>query len=152
MQEYTWFFSLKNELKLEQKEALEKDFATFTAQWQTHGTPVDGLVSIKYDRFIIAQASPTVARPSGCSIDSLKRGITQILQHHQLKTLDNGYVFYRNEEGQIDEVHFRELPQYVDGGRLTASTIVLDHSLSQTDDLGKWEMPLQATWLKRFLN
>ncbi len=152
MQSYTWFFSLKHELTPGQKEALQKDFDAFTAQWKTHRQPVDGLIQIKYDRFIIAQSNPGENRPSGCSIDSLRRGIEQILQSHQLKTLDNGYIFYKNETGEVEEVHFKELSQYVKGGRIKADTLVFDHSLDQTDDLGKWEMPLRATWLKRYLN
>lgn len=152
MQSHTWFFSLKDELSKEQLEALQVDFDRFTAQWKTHGKPVDGLIRLRHKRFVIAQANPGDDRPSGCSIDSLRRGIGEILQKHQLKTLDNGYVFFVDEEGNVQEVHFRELPQYIKGGRLGANTVVLDHSLSQTDDLEKWEVPLQSTWLKRFLS
>jgi hypothetical protein len=152
MQQYTWFYSLKDELSPEKEAELQQEFKTFTDQWETHGKSVDGLIQIKYGRFVIAQASPEDARPSGCSIDSLRRGIDQILSTRGYKTLDNGYVFFKDETGEIQEVHFRELPQYIDGGRLKAETPVLDHSLSQSDDLSLWERPLQATWLKRYLN
>lgn len=151
MQSYTWFFSLKDELDPNTFQALKQDFDRFTAQWKTHGKPVDGLIQIRHKRFVIAQSNPGDDRPSGCSIDSLRRGIEEILQKHQLKTFDNGYVFFVGEEGDIQEVHFRELPDYVKGGRLSAHTMILDHTLSQTDDLNKWEAPLQSTWLKRYL-
>ncbi|MCI4666872.1 MAG: hypothetical protein MRZ79_01835 [Bacteroidia bacterium] len=151
MQSYTWFFSLKDELDAEQFAKLKGDFDQFTSQWKTHGAPVDGLIQIRHKRFVIAQSNPADDRPSGCSIDSLRRGVEAILRQHQLKTFDNGYVFFVDADGEIQEVHFKELPQYIDGGRLDANTLVLDHSLSHSDDLEKWEVPLQSTWLKRYL-
>ncbi|MEZ4847271.1 MAG: hypothetical protein R3B93_01285 [Bacteroidia bacterium] len=94
MQQYTWFYSLKSPLSPEQVAALEVDFAQFLSKWNTHGTPVDGLITLKYNRFIIIQSDPKVARPSGCSIDSLKRAIGEILNAHRLEVVDSAYIFY----------------------------------------------------------
>ena len=152
MQAYTWFYSLVTPLTASQEAALRADFAAFTQQWQSHGTPVDGLIQVKYKRFIIAQANPTDSRPSGCSIDSLKRGIEQILVRHQLPWLDAAYVFFRKDTDEIEAVHFREIATLVQSGTLKADTTVFDHSLSQSDDLSKWEVPLKQTWLKRHIN
>lgn len=151
MQQYTWFFTLPAPLTAPQRDALSADFAAFTAQWKTHGQPVRGLIEIRYDRFVIAQADPAEARPSGCSIDSLKRGIAQTLQQHGLSWLDAGYICYRQASGQIETVHFSALEDLVARGALTADTLVFDHSLDQSDDLTQWEVPLKQTWLKRYL-
>ncbi|RMG74683.1 MAG: hypothetical protein D6722_02145 [Bacteroidetes bacterium] len=151
MQQYTWFFTLPAPLTADQSEALSRDFAAFTAQWKSHGTPVEGLIEIRHHRFIIAQADPTQARPSGCSIDSLKRGVAQILQQHGLSWLDAGYVCYRDAEGHIQTLHFSALEAAVQSGELGPDTLIFDHTLDQTDDLSKWEVPLKQTWLKRYL-
>ena len=152
MQAYTWFYSLATTLTDSQEAALLADFSAFTRQWQSHGTPVEGLIQVKYKRFVIAQANPADSRPSGCSIDSLKRGIEHILTQHQLPWLDAAYVFFRKDTDDIQAVHFREITSLVQSGALKAETTVFDHSLSQSDDLSKWEVPLKQTWLKRHLN
>ena len=151
MQQYTWFFTLPAPLTATAREALSRDFAAFTAQWKSHGTPVQGLIEIRYDRFVVAQANPDDARPSGCSIDSLKRGIAHILERHGMQWLDAGYVAYRDAAGHVQLTHFSQLDALVAGGTLRADTIVFDHSLGQSDDLTQWEVPLKQTWLKRYL-
>ena len=150
MQNYTWFYSLKSSLSPEQEQALEVDFANFLNQWKTHGTPVDGLIALKYGRFIIIQSDPQVSRPSGCSIDSLKRSISQILNAHGHEVLDAAHVYYRDQNQDIQVTHFSKIPSLVASGDLTPETIVFDHSLAQSDDLSKWELPMSQTWLDRY--
>ncbi|MEZ4772453.1 MAG: hypothetical protein R3D00_04660 [Bacteroidia bacterium] len=151
MQQYTWFFSLRQPLSSEKKKGVQHSFDQFLSQWKTHGTPVDGMIDLKYDQFVIVQADPGVSRPSGCSIDSLKRAITTILQQEQLEWMDAAMVSYRDAHGVIRSVNFREISALVANGQLTAETIVFDNSLDQSDDLSKWEVPMKHTWLKRYL-
>ncbi|MFK7925269.1 MAG: hypothetical protein AB8H47_25160 [Bacteroidia bacterium] len=150
MQSYTWFYSLADALSPEKEQALAADFEYFLAQWKSHGTPVEGLIKIQYGRFVIVQSNPEDSRPSGCSIDSLKKSVSAIIDKHGLSVLDASYVYYRSGT-EIQATHFKELPKLATEGTLEADTIVFDHSLSQSDDLSKWELPLKQTWLKRYL-
>lgn len=152
MQTYTWFYSLKDQPSPAQKAKLEAGFEQFLANWKSHGTPVEGLIQFVYDRFVIIQSDPGKARPSGCSIDSLKRGVEGILTQTELPWMEAAYVCYRDAAGEIQSVHFSKIKSLIESGELTADTQVFDHSLSQSDDLSKWEQPLSATWLKRFLH
>lgn len=151
MQSYTWIYSLKNSLEADTLSALQQNFDAFTDQWKTHGKPVDGLIQTRHNRFVIVQADPNVARPSGCSIDSLRRAVTGILQQAQLESLDASKVFYRDADGEIQYIDFREIPKALAQGQMTGDSIVFDNTLGQSDDLEKWELPLKATWLKRYL-
>lgn len=151
MQQFTWIFSLQHRLTPEVKENLQKDLNQFTSQWKSHGTPVEGLIQIKRDQFVMAQADPSVARPSGCSIDSLRRGVDQILRHHDIPIYEPAFVGYENEAGETDFVDFRQISQYVKEGKLTPETTIFDNTLSQSDDLTLWEKPMKDTWLKRYL-
>jgi len=150
MQSYTWFYSLADALSPEKEAVLAADFEHFLARWKSHGTPVEGLIKIRHGRFVIVQSNPADARPSGCSIDSLKKSVSAILDKHGLKVLDASYVYYRSGT-EIKAVHFGKLNALAADGTLEADTIVFDHSLSQSDDLSKWELPLKQTWLKRYL-
>lgn len=151
MQSYTWIYSLETEVSDTHASQLRIDFDKFVQQWKSHGTPVDGLIRLFYNRFVVIQSDPAVSRPSGCSIDSLKRGIAQILKQHNLSWLEAAYVFYRDANGQIQHMHYQHISSKVSSGELHAETIVFDHSLSQSDDMSKWEVPMNQTWLKRYL-
>ncbi len=152
MTKYTWFYSFAQALSVDQIIALEADFEAFLSQWKTHGTPVQGMIQIRYARFVIIQADPREGRPSGCSIDSMRHAVEQILTAHGLSWLDNSHVFIADEEDEILALNFRDLPALAAAGKLKADTLVFDHTLSQTDDLSKWEMPLADTWLRRYLS
>lgn len=151
MQTYTWIFSLAEPVTDSVASDLNRDFAAFQAQWKSHGTPVTGLITLHHQRFVIIQSKDDESRPSGCSIDGLRRGVTGILQHHNLEWLEGGEVFYRDAAGEIQVVHFQKIQSLVADGRLLPETIVFDHSLSNSDDLSLWEVPMNQTWMKRFL-
>ncbi|MEO0473676.1 MAG: hypothetical protein AAF206_28955, partial [Bacteroidota bacterium] len=106
---------------------------------------------IRHQQFVIIQSNPADARPSGCSIDSLKRGVSDILVQRGHEVVDASQVFYRNKEGAVELVDFRQVKEKVSAGDLTANSIVFDHSLSQSDDLNKWEVAMKDTWLNRYL-
>lgn len=151
MQLYTWFFPLAQPVGEAQKALLQADLDGFAAQWESHGTPVEGLITLRYDRFVVIQANPGDSRPSGCSIDSLKRGVEAILNGHQLQWLDPAWVFYREGTDQIQAVKFNQIPALLEEGKISPETIVFDNTLNQSDDLSRWEVPLQDTWLRRYL-
>lgn len=151
MQTYTWIFSLASPVNDSVASDLKRDFEAFQAQWKSHGTPVTGLITLRYQNFVIIQSKEDESRPSGCSIDSLRRGVTAILQQYSLQWLEGGEVFYRDENSQIQMVHFQKIPALVEEGTLRPETIVFDHSLNNSDDLSLWETPMNKTWMKRFL-
>ena len=151
MQLYTWIFSLAESLSDSQKSQLEQSFASYLAKWNSHGRPLKALILVRHNRFVIVQADPTENRPSGCSIDSLKRAVTQILEDQGLKSVDASRVHYQDAGGEIASLDFRELPKAIQSGQLHENTLVFDHSLGQSDDLSRWEVTLQNSWMKRFL-
>lgn len=151
MQRYTWIYSLQEELGPEMETQLANDFQLFLSTWDSHKAPVVGTIQIKYSRFIVIQADPNDTRPSGCSIDNLKRTVQRILDTHQLVVMDAGHIFFRNERGEIENVHFKEIDLYVDQGVLRPSSIVFDHSLDNSDDLLSWEVTMEQTWMRKYL-
>ncbi|MDP5170302.1 MAG: hypothetical protein NWR72_08645 [Bacteroidia bacterium] len=151
MQQYTWIFSLLTPVGTSTAEQMTQAFEAFQAQWKTHGTPVQGLIKLHHNQFVVIQAKNDDSRPSGCSIDSLRRAVTSILEQHRLPWAEGGEIFFRNASGDIQMVHFQQIKALVADGTLNEDSIVFDHSLSNSDDLSLWEVPLADTWMKRFL-
>ena len=151
MQEYTWFYSLKEMPDAAAAARMQAGFDAFLANWKSHGTPVDGLIRFVYNRFIIIQSDPGQGRPSGCSIDSLRRGVEQVLSDCGVEWLDASHIFYRDAQGEIRYAHFSQIKSLVAEGGLHEGAIVFDHSLGQSDDLDQWEKPMAQTWMRRHL-
>lgn len=151
MQQYTWIYSLSETLSSAQNEHLSAQFEAFAKNWKSHGTPVEGTISLHYQRFIIVQADMQTERPSGCSIDSMRKTVENVLKEAGLFYTDAAQIYYRNAANEIASVHFKDIPALISKGELNENTIVFDNTLSASDDLSKWEVPLAQTWLKRFL-
>jgi hypothetical protein len=150
MQQYTWIYSLNEALSAAQNEALSAQFQAFSQNWKSHGTPVEGNVNIHYQRFIIVQADMQSERPSGCSIDSMRKTVENVLNAQGLSYTDAAQIYCRNAENEIVSVNFREISALLEKGEMNENTLVFDNTLSNSDDLSKWEVPLGQTWLKRF--
>lgn len=123
----------------------------FLGQWKSHGTPVAGTASLHHGQFLMLQAAPDGEMPSGCSRDSLNRGVDAILRQHGLTYHDAGMVAWQQPDGNMALASFRDLKALIQAGTLTADTLVLDNTLADSDDLERWQVPLQATWMKRYL-
>lgn len=151
MQQYTWFYTLAAPLAVEVEQALRTDFHAFLSQWNSHGTPVAGTIAIVHQQFVVVQAAPDDERPSGCSIDSMRRAVETLLQQYQLTRLDAAYIAYRDAQNIVKLAHFQEISSKIAAGEITADTLVFDNSLGNSDDLSQWEKPLAQTWMSRWL-
>ena len=147
--QHNWIFQLSKSLAPEQRKPLQASLANLVAEWKSHGAMVPGAYDIKYDQFIVIQAEP--GSTSGCSIDSMNHGVDAILAEFGLETLPHNFIFYRNAEGQLEKVDFRELKAAVAAGKMGPDTTVYDSSLGQTDDITRWEVKMADSWMARFL-
>lgn len=147
--QHTWVYQLKSALTEAQKSAISNGLTELVQDWKAHGTPVPGRFEIRHDRFVIVQAEP--GSTSGCSIDSMTRGVTELLHSQGCELMERNFVFFREADGDIAFIDFREAPAAIASGRLTADTIVFDASLNGGTELSAWEVPLSQTWLARHL-
>ncbi len=151
MQQFTWIYSLSETLTSDHEASLVPALAEIARNWKSHGSPIAGVIQLKYSRFVIVQADPETGRPSGCSIDGLKHKVEELLTSRQISWFDASQIFYLDASGNLAFTHFKHIASMLTQGDLTEDTLVFDHTLSQSDDLNRWEQPLKNTWLKRFL-
>jgi hypothetical protein len=144
-----WIFQMAESPSQAVQFQILAELQAFMAQWKAHGTPVPGEAAIHYDRFVVVRATPGHA--SGCSIDAMQKGVTDILAAHQIQVLGPESIFYKDKDGGISFFDFREAKATVSSGRLDADTIIFDSTLGQTNDISRWEQPLGKTWMGKFL-
>jgi hypothetical protein len=149
MMQHIWIFQLSRALTPQEKGAISQEVDRFLTQWKSHGAPVPGTASFPHDHFLIVQAVPGTT--SGCSIDAMTKGVEGILSRTSVDILGPDRVFFRDKDGKIAHLDFRDIKPAVVSGRLKADSTVFDASLGQASDLRKWEVPLSSTWMSRFL-
>lgn len=147
--QHVWIFQLALAPSDATKAAILHELDAFMAVWKAHGSPVPGKAEIKHDRFVVVVAEPGHA--SGCSIDSMTKGVNDILSKQGIAVLGPENVFFRENDGNLAHVDFKEIRGAVQSGRLHADTIVFDSTMGQSNDLTRWEVPLHTTWMARFV-
>jgi hypothetical protein len=147
--QHIWIFQLSRTLSSAEKGLISLEIDRFLAQWKSHGAPVPGTASFPHDHFIVVEAVPGTT--SGCSIDAMTKGVEGILSRTSIDLLGADRVFFRDQDGKIAHLDFRDIKAAVVHGRLKSDSIVFDASMGQSNDLRKWEVPLSATWMARFL-
>ncbi len=151
MQKDTWFYILSSELSENQETTLKYELEQFIKLWKSHGSPISGETKIIEKKIIIIQADTLIEKPSGCSIDSMKKSIEKILHTLSLSWLPPSMLLYRDKQGKIETLDFRQIKNLIQEDRINPDTIFFDFSLNQTDNIEYLEAPLSETWMKRFL-
>ncbi len=147
--QHNWIFQLKTHLSRSQRAQLLRDLVVLMEEWESHGAPVPGVAEIRYDRFILVKARPGTT--SGCSIDSMSQGVDKILTKNGAELLPNNFIYFRNSEGVLDYIDFRDVRGAIESGDLHPESTVYDSTFGQTNDLSRWEVSLKNCWLARFL-
>jgi hypothetical protein len=146
---HVWIFQMAAAPSAAQKASIIPQLEAFVAVWKAHGAPVPGEVSLRHEHFVIVQAEPGHA--SGCSIDSMNKGVNDILAQAGIEVLGPERVFFREADGGIGHIDFKEAKAAILSGRLNAGSTVFDSTLGNTNDLSRLETTLDKTWLGRFL-
>ena len=133
--------------------ALAPDMQGLLGRWRHKGIQYQGAWALLENR-IIAIAEPTLAsQPSGCAIDGMLRGVSQLVAKQAMALEDPQAVLVRLEDG-LHVFRRSELESLLSAGTLDGATPVLDLALLTLGDLrqGKLERPLAATWIgKKYL-
>jgi hypothetical protein len=129
---------------------LAADLEFLLGRWRHKGIQYRGAWTLLENR-IIAIAEPTLAaQPSGCAIDGMLRGVSQLIARLGLALEAPQAVLVRLRDG-ILALPRNELEARLADGSLNAATPVLDLALLTLGELrqGKLERPLAATWIGR---
>ncbi|HHG85571.1 MAG TPA: hypothetical protein ENJ82_12560 [Bacteroidetes bacterium] len=147
--QHNWIFQLAAPLQAAQRRQILPQLEELMTSWKAHGAPVPGQVEIRHDHFIIVQATPGAT--SGCSIDSMTHSVEEILAAAKVELRPHSHVFYRDTEGVICAMDFREAGTAIGKGQIGPESTIFDASLGQSNDLNQFEVRLVDSWLSRYL-
>lgn len=129
---------------------ISKDLATFSKNWNAHGSLLTSSFEIKHNFFIILMVDESVTSASGCSIDSSIRIIKQIEEKYNLDLFNRFNTVWRNE-GLLEISNKDEFQELVSSKKIKPETIVYNNTVLNLKDLEKnWEIPFKESWHSRF--
>jgi hypothetical protein len=108
-----WIYGA-NRFFTEQEEVLVRQALNeFTTDWAAHGAELRATSTILFKNFIVIVADESVAKPSGCSIDSSVRFIKEIGSKLKIDFFNRLYMLIE-KDGDLKRVHFSDLSRYSD--------------------------------------
>lgn len=147
-----WIYQSNRIFTLSEALTIEKILEDFTANWKSHGKPVQGFGTLFFGQFIILMADEEVTGVSGCSTDSSVRLIKALEEEYRVSMFDRmNLAFYINEKVQL--LPFPQLNYAIDKAFIDKETLFFDNTvLTKAELLDRWITPLSTSWLgKRIL-
>ena len=87
-----WVFGFKNTPSIIEIENISKNVDAYLQTWKSHGKEILSSHSISENRFLIIVAKGS----SGCSIDSMRKEISNILTNNNTELSEFADVFWKN--------------------------------------------------------
>lgn len=146
-----WVYQSHRAFTLTEAIEIEELLVNFTANWNSHGSPVKGFANLFFGQFIIFTADETATGVSGCSTDSSVRIVKNIEQDYKVELFDRQLLAFATNE-RIQCVPLSALNYEIDNEIITADTLYFNNTiLTKRDLVNNWIIPVKDSWLaKRF--
>lgn len=136
----------------EDEAARARDLALqFVQDWTSHDRRLRAHAETAYGRFVLLMVDETQAGASGCSIDKSVKFVQQLGQLLGVDFFDR-MLFAWKENGTVRTAHKDAFAALYREKQLADDTIVFNNLVqSKSELLESWELPLGASWHKRFV-
>jgi hypothetical protein len=147
-----WIYQANRLFTFQEALNLEPQLEQFSANWQSHGTPVKAAALLFFGQFIILMADETVTGVSGCSTDSSVRFIKSIEGQFGVSLFDRTTLgFIVNEKVQL--LPMTQLGYAYEKSFITEDTLFFDNTIqTKAEFLNRWIVPISESWLAKRLN
>jgi hypothetical protein len=146
-----WIYQATRLFSLAEAFAIEDQLDNFTAQWQSHGQPVQGKGFLFFGQFIVLLADESNTIVSGCSTDSSVALIKKLEQEFSTPLLDRTQLaFVVNEK--IERLPLSQIDYAIEKGFITGDTLYFNNTVTTKADLeANWIIPVSKSWLAKKL-
>jgi hypothetical protein len=147
-----WIYQAEKPFREEDIPAINEDIDRFCAQWTSHNRELRALGGVMHDLFVVLVVDETKAPTSGCSIDKSVAFVKSLEQKYGCRLLERNNIAWLDEQEQIHITPLQQLKSDVQSGRIQMGTYVFDNLVANRKDfIGRWVVPLEQSWVKRFV-
>jgi hypothetical protein len=146
-----WIYQASRGLTTLEEIDLSSALTDFCDQWKTHGQPMRSSFVIAHQQFVILAADEDYQLPSGCSIDSSVRLLKDWQNRNGIDFFDRSQIAFK--AGNIVTTHtLSSIKERIANSEMNERSITFDNLVpSKGDWLARWEIPLEKSWLARYL-
>lgn len=142
-----WIYQASRLFTISEALEIEVLLKDFTANWQSHGTPVKGYGNLLFGQFIILIADETATGVSGCSTDSSVRVIKNIEERFKVNMFDRQMLAFFIKD-KVQMLPFTQLNYALENNYITVDTLYFNNLVANKQELmSKWIIPVKESWL-----
>jgi hypothetical protein len=146
-----WIYQGNRLLSNDEETLIESLFEEFLQEWTAHGADLKAGLRIEKDLFLIIGLDEDFNRASGCSIDKL----VHFIQHIESKISIDFFDRKRTALSFGNSVNLRstqEIKKDIERGIIPEDQLIFVNTILTKKDLNKnWIVPVNQSWLKRYL-
>ena len=147
-----WIYQGNKTIPQEDVGRVNAQLIDFAEQWTSHNIMLKATAGLLHDRFVVLVVNQDVAGASGCSIDASVRYVKALGDQYGIDFMDRQLLTYLTPEDEVREVHMHGLSDLYTTGEVRDDTLFFDNLVQNKDDfLGRWLVPLEDGWMKRFI-
>ncbi|MFM7645081.1 MAG: hypothetical protein ACKO41_00040 [Sphingomonadales bacterium] len=146
-----WIYQATRLFSLAEALAIEERLDQFTAQWQSHGQPVNGKGFLFFGQFIVLLADESTTMVSGCSTDSSVALIRKLEQEFATPLLDRTQLAFV-VNNKIERLPLAQIDYALKKGFIDSQTLYFNNSVTTKAELeNNWIVPVAKSWLAKKL-
>ncbi len=146
-----WIYQANRNLSTLEEIDLSSALTDFCDQWKTHGQSMRSSFVIAHQQFVVLATDEDYQLPSGCSIDSSVRVLKDWQSRNGIDFFDRSQIAFKTG----DRVHTHTLSsikEQIAKGEVNEHSITFDNLVpSKGDWATRWEIPLEKSWLAKYL-
>ncbi len=144
-----WMYQSNRRFSIGEALQLEDLLATFTKDWKSHGTPVEGYANLFFGQFLVLMADESATGVSGCSTDSSVRLVKEIESIFNVSLFDRQLLAFRVKD-KIQLLPLSQLQYAADNGFIDPDTIYYNNLVQTKAELEtRWMIPVKDSWLAK---
>lgn len=144
-----WIYQSSRLFTMSEAFSIEPLLENFTAQWNSHGTPVKGFANLFFGQFVIIMADETATGVSGCSTDSSVRVIKHIEETFKVEMF-NRQMLAVYAKDKIQLLPLTQLNYALENGFITPDTLYFNNLVATKEELiNNWIIPISKSWLAK---
>jgi len=141
-----WIYPSNQVLSDSDQAFISSELNTFCKEWTAHDKQLKASYSILKNRFILLAVDEKIEGASGCSIDKSVKKLKQIAELLGIDFFSHEWIYFAGENDSTFPIHFRELSEAFDSGKITPKSILYNTSLSKLKDMeNQFEMPIEQS-------
>ena len=144
-----WIYGAEQPLTPDQVAKLQDQMAQFLTEWRSHKREVTPAWELVHDQFVLIGVDESAVGLSGCSIDSMTRGLRDFEKLSGVNFLQSGSrIFYRDAGGAICCVERPAFAALAASGAVDEGTTVFNNTIATAGAYrrGQWEVPMRDSW------